>query len=60
MVYIESGCLEVYGGPKVVVAGQLVWIDEDMRWKGVESMKRTRRGKRGKREASAEGGMKTR
>ena len=60
LVEVEDGCFEVDGGPKVVVLGQLVWIDEDVGWEGVESMERTVRGERGERETREEGGMETR
>ena len=59
-VDIEDGCFEVDGGPKVVVVGQFVWVNENMGWERVENMKRTRRGERRKRDARDEGGMKTR
>jgi len=60
LVEDEDGCFEVDGGPKVVVLGQLVWIDEEVGWEGVESMERAGRGERGERETREEGGMKTR
>lgn len=60
LVEVEDGCFEVDSGPKVVVLGQLVWIDEDVGRKGVKSMERTIRGERGERETREEGGMETR
>jgi len=60
LVEAENGCFEVDGGLKVVVLGQLVWIDKDMGWEGIESMERTVRRERGERETREEGGMETR
>jgi hypothetical protein len=60
LVDVEDGCLEVDGGPKVVVAGQLVWVDEDVRGERVERMERTGSGEGGKRETREEGGMEAR
>jgi len=60
LVDVEDGCFEVDGGAKVVVVGQLVWIDEEVWWERVESMERTGRGERRKGEAGGEGGMKAR
>lgn len=59
MVNSEDRCFEVYCGPKVVVVGQLVWIDKQVGWERVEGMECTRGGERRKREARDEGGMKT-
>ena len=59
-VEVEDGCFEVDGSPKVVVLGQLIWIDEDVGWEGIESMKRTVRGEGGEWETREEGGMETR
>ena len=55
LVDAEDGRFEVNDGPKVVVVGQLVWIDEDVGRKRVESMKGARRGRRRKRETRDEG-----
>lgn len=60
LVDVEDGCLEVDGGPEVVVVGQLVWIDEEVGWEGVESMESTGSGERRKGETGEEGGMKAR
>ena len=60
VVEVEDGRFEVDGSSKVVVLGQLVWIDEDVGWEGVESMERTVRGERGERETREKGGMETR
>ena len=60
VVDTEDGCFEVDGGPKVVVVGQLVWVDENVGWEGVENMEGTGRGERRKRETRDEGGMKAR
>jgi hypothetical protein len=59
-VDIEDGCFEVDGGPKVVVVGQFVWVDENVGWERVESMERTGNGKRRKGETRDEGRVKTR
>lgn len=56
----KDGCFEVDGGPKVVVVGQLVWIDEDVGWERIKSMERTGRGERGKGETRDEGGVEAR
>ena len=59
-VDIEDGCFEVDGGLEIVVVGQFVWVDENVRRERVESMERTGRGENRKRETRDEGGMKAR
>ena len=60
LVDVEDGCLEVDGGPKIVVLGQLVRIDEDVGWERVESMERTGGREGGERETGEESGVKPR
>jgi len=60
LVDIEDGRLEVDGGLKVVVVGQLIWIDEEVGWERVESVERTGGGERRERETGDKGGMKAR
>lgn len=60
IVNAEDGCFEVYCSPKVVVAGEFVWIDKYVGRERVESMKGTRSRERREREAREEGRMKTR
>jgi hypothetical protein len=60
LVDVEGGCFEVDGIPEVVVAGQLVWVDEDVGWERVENMERARRREWEERETRVQGRMETR
>lgn len=57
---IKDRRFEVEGGLKIVVVGQFVWVDKDVRRERVESMERTRMRERRKRETRDEGGVKAR
>ena len=60
LIDYEGGCFEVNGRFKVVVFGQLVWVNKYVGWERIESMERTRRMKKRNREAGEESRMKAR
>jgi hypothetical protein len=59
-VEAEDGRFEVDGGAEVVVLGQLVWVDEEVRGKGVEGMEGTGGRESREGETGEQGGVEAR